>query len=356
MDERALSSSLPGVEVARTEVLDQHSGTTGRLRLRLHYASGPTGPDTVFVKLPPFDEWQRAMVAATDMGRREARFYAGPAAEAPMRIPTSYFSAFGDEPTDYVIVLEDLEASGCRFVGSAERHADEHGQELIEALARLHARFWDDPRFGDELAWVQPAMRGEFGAQLVDSARQQFGADLPPVFTELCLLYAEHHERICEVLDEGEQTLIHGDAHIGNQFVADDGVGLYDWAVLSRSPGIRDVAYYLGSVVPDGAEARLRGAVDPRLPRRAGRGRRGRAVVRGPLAPVPADRPVLVGRGGHHGVDGEQVATDRGGHAGHDPRHPGLRRPRHPGGPPRRVVTGRGPHPDLPDRSCGLPS
>ena len=93
-------------------------------------------------------------------------------------------------------------------------------------------------------------MRGEFGAQLVDSARQQFGADLPPVFTELCLLYAEHHERICEVLDEGEQTLIHGDAHIGNQFVADDGVGLYDWAVLSRSPGIRDVAYYLGASCP----------------------------------------------------------------------------------------------------------
>ena len=95
----ALSSSLPGVEVARTEVLDQHSGTTGRLRLRLHYASGPTGPDTVFVKLPPFDEWQRRMVAATDMGRREARFYVGPAAEAPMRIPTAYFSALGDEPT-----------------------------------------------------------------------------------------------------------------------------------------------------------------------------------------------------------------------------------------------------------------
>ena len=51
------------------ETLDQHSGTTGRLRLRLSYAPGPEGPETVFVKLPPFDESQRKLVAATDMGR-----------------------------------------------------------------------------------------------------------------------------------------------------------------------------------------------------------------------------------------------------------------------------------------------
>ena len=61
----ALAKSLPGVEVARVEVVDRHSGTTGRAKLRLDYASGARGPDTVFVKLPPFSEQQRALVAAT---------------------------------------------------------------------------------------------------------------------------------------------------------------------------------------------------------------------------------------------------------------------------------------------------
>ena len=83
----ALASSLPGVEVSRVETLAQHSGTTGRMRLRLEYAPGSSGPETVFVKLPPFDESQRRLVAMTDMGRREARFYEGPASEAPLRLP-----------------------------------------------------------------------------------------------------------------------------------------------------------------------------------------------------------------------------------------------------------------------------
>ena len=164
----ALGASVPGVEVADVEVLDQHSGTTGRLRLRLRYAPGPQGPETVFVKLPPFDEAQQRLVAATDMGRREARFYAGPAAEAPLRIPRAYHAAYGDEPTEYVMVLEDLVASGCRFTTRREPHDGEQSGQLIEALARLHAHFWDDPRFDDELVLGAARDAGPFGAKLVD--------------------------------------------------------------------------------------------------------------------------------------------------------------------------------------------
>ena len=64
----ALSTAIPGVEVTRTEVLDQHSGTTGRLRLRVTYASGPEGPASVFVKLAPFG----ATAACADLETLEA--------------------------------------------------------------------------------------------------------------------------------------------------------------------------------------------------------------------------------------------------------------------------------------------
>jgi hypothetical protein len=247
---QAFAASLPGVEVAGIEIVDRHSGTTGRARLRLAYAPGGTGPETVFVKLPPFDAAQRGLVAATDMGRREARFYAALAAETPVRVPRCWFAAHGDEPTDYICVLEDLEAAGCRFPKSVEQHAREHGGALLEALARLHAHFWEDVRFASELAWVPPAMRGALGAKLIDQARERFAGDLPPVFTELCRLYVEHHERICDLWDEGGATLVHGDCHTGNQFLDGDRVGLYDWAVISRSPGIRDVAIFLGNSCP----------------------------------------------------------------------------------------------------------
>ena len=174
-----LERSLPGVEVARVEVVDRHSGTTGRARLRLDYASDRTGPATLFVKLPPFDEVQRQFVAVTDMGRREARFYEALAAEAPVRVPRAWYAAHGDAPTDYIMVLEDLEASGCTFARGVDAHAREHGAPVIEALARLHAHFWQDARFESELAWVPRAMRGALGAKLIEQARAKFGADLP---------------------------------------------------------------------------------------------------------------------------------------------------------------------------------
>jgi hypothetical protein len=245
----ALSTRFPGTEVAEVEVLAQHSGTTGRMRLGLEYAQGCGGPATLFVKLPPLDPAQQELVAATGMGRREARFYEGPARETPKRIPEVYFAAHGDR-SEYVMVLEDLEASGCTFTSRSETHADEFGLALMESLARLHAHFWNDPRFDDELSWIRPAMRGGHGAKLVANAREMFADQFPPVFDALCELYIENDERICELWDVGEQTLIHGDTHSGNQFIDGDRIGLYDWAVISRSPWIRDVSIFLGNSCP----------------------------------------------------------------------------------------------------------
>jgi hypothetical protein len=184
------------------------------------------------------------------MGRREARFYAGPGQEAPLRIPAAYYAAAGDEPTEYVMVLEDLRASGCTFTTRLHPPTVDHAARLVEGLACLHAHFWEDARFEGAWSWVKPAMRGSYGAKLVDSARRQFADRFPPVFGELCDLYVEHHPEITELWDEGEQTLIHGDTHAGNQFGDAEDAGLYDWAVVSRSPGIRDVAIFLGNSCP----------------------------------------------------------------------------------------------------------
>ncbi len=246
----ALAVSVVGAEVASVKVLDQHSGTTGRLRLGLEFADGSIGPSSVFVKLPPDDEGQRRLVASTDMGRREARFYSGPGIEAPMRIPKAFYAAAGNDPNEYVMVLEDLQTSGCSFTTRLEPHAEDHAHKLIESLGRLHAHFWDDRRFDDEWSWVKPAMRGSFGAKLIANARAQFVDRFSPVFDELCGLFIDHHERIAEIWDDGEQTLIHGDTHAGNQFGDGDRIGLYDWAVISRSPGVRDLAIYLGNSCP----------------------------------------------------------------------------------------------------------
>lgn len=237
-----------GRPVERVEVLDAHSGTTGRVRLRL---DGHGAPESVFVKLAPFDEQQRAFVRMTGMGGTEARFYAVAAEDTPVRTPRVFHAdVAGDR---YVMVLEDLIASGCRFPERAEADTEERAASTVVELARLHAAFWESPRFGGDLAWVpdhaglamfdDPADAARASGDYVRGAYEPFVDEMPEAFAEVGRLYADHTLAIFDLWNSGPRTLIHGDCHIGNLFVDGDRTGFYDWALLSRSPAVRDVAY-----------------------------------------------------------------------------------------------------------------
>jgi len=64
-------SEVLGSPVTGVEVLDAHSGTTGRARVGLTGASDL--PATVFVKLQPFTEEQRKFLRQIGLGVAEAR-------------------------------------------------------------------------------------------------------------------------------------------------------------------------------------------------------------------------------------------------------------------------------------------
>ncbi len=243
----ALRTTQPDIEVTQVKVLDQHTGTTGRMRVGLTYADGSDGPESMFVKLAPFEEKQQRLVSATDMGRREARFYADLRAETPMHAPLAYYAAYGEDRNEYVMLLEDLEAKGCGFNSRLQPQTEEHAAKLIEGFGHLHAHFWNDPRFDNELSWIEPPMRGHYGAKLIGSALDQFGDEFGKDFVALCRLYIDNDDAIVDLWDEGERTLVHGATHAGNHFVDGDKVGIYDWAVICQAPGIRDLAIYLGN-------------------------------------------------------------------------------------------------------------
>jgi Ser/Thr protein kinase RdoA (MazF antagonist) len=95
--------------------------------------------------------------------------------------------------------------------------------------------------------------------QFIRVALERFAHEMPPVFDAIGSLYAERTADILDLWDEGERTFIHGDPHGGNLF--DDGgrTGFYDWAMCSRSPGMRDVAYYLCNSVPSDTRHEIEG-------------------------------------------------------------------------------------------------
>src|SRR4029079_10198835 len=110
-------SDAMDAEVTSVTVLDRHSGTTGRAHLAL--TGHASIPATVFAQLAPFDAGQRKFVNLQGMGVAEARLYRDLAPELPVRVPKPWYAEFegdGPGPDDrYVMLLEDLQASGCRF-------------------------------------------------------------------------------------------------------------------------------------------------------------------------------------------------------------------------------------------------
>jgi hypothetical protein len=245
-----------GRDVARVTPVDRHSGTTGRVRVAVEWADEGPDPATVFVKLPPFDPGQRAFVARAGLGVAEARFYAEIVDEVPVRVPGA-LAAQWDDSGHYAMVLEDLAATGCRFPRPRDDDIGEVARRVVEELARLHARFWGDPRLeaGGAMAWVQQGGRVSFGrpGPYVPMAVERFGDEMGPAFRRLAELYTTRGPELAALLAGGPPTLVHGDAHLGNLFVdgaAGGRAGFFDWAMVWRATGMRDVAYVLGNSIP----------------------------------------------------------------------------------------------------------
>jgi len=232
-------------------VVDANSGTTGRAVLELDYAAAVDLPRRLFVKLPPTDEMQRAFVTSSGMGRREARFYESLSAELPVRVPRCYFAASDDAGEAYIMLLEHLVDSGCTFNNASTRYSLDYIRQVLAAFARLHAAYWDSPRFASDLAWVQPPLQHEIAVHLIAQALERHAATMPTVFRDMGELYLAQADAIHRMWDRGSPTLIHGDVHDANLFFDGDTPGFLDWALVARGPAMRDVGYFLaGTLTP----------------------------------------------------------------------------------------------------------
>ncbi len=247
-------SEILEVDIDAVEVVDAHSGTTGRARVRV--TTRAPIPETLFVKLQPFHPEQQDFVRMVGMGVAEARFYAAVGAELPVRIPRVWHSSFDETDHSFIMVLEDLEASGCRFPSANDDDVVDIATSLMDELAALHAAYWER-----DLPWlkvaagyrndVQGAKVAAQAAAIMRMALDQFACDMPPAFRQLGELYITRFADINALYREGERTLVHGDDHIGNLFVDGRRTGFYDWAIAARLPGMRDVSYFLSNSLPE---------------------------------------------------------------------------------------------------------
>lgn len=268
-------------------------GVSGRLaRARLRYrAGGPAGPGRVVIKAPTADPGTRARQARLGMFAREVAFYrrwaAAVAERAAIRTPHCWYA--GDDGT---LVLDDLSPApfGTYAAGLAPREM----ASVVDAMARLHASWWDAPGLAAEPdLWHTTEAAADAAAGVHRDRWPSFAARVAGLVDPAELARAEHFvEEMVAVLvasAAGRLTLAHGDLGPPNLCFAPDGDGalaaVIDWQLVGHRSGPVDLAW----LVVLGLQPEVRRSVQADLLERYHRGLQRGGVTNYSLAELAAD-------------------------------------------------------------------
>lgn len=248
----------PGTCVAEVEheTIGEGVGIVGQLgRLTLRYDGQAEGaPSSVILKMPSQFPENRAVGDHFNFYEREGRFYQQIGDKAALRTPHCWFNHIDPAAGEFALLLEDF---GGRTLISQVAGVDEaRARQAVEAAALIHAEWWNSPSL-DSLEWM-PNLDDPINM----AAGQQY-RDAWPLFVErmadaLPEGAIEAGERIKEQWEANNQrshdgaprTVVHGDYRIDNLMFDDraegrDRVGVIDWQIAFKGPGLFDVCYLL---------------------------------------------------------------------------------------------------------------
>jgi hypothetical protein len=212
-------------------------------------------PRTLIAKFATPVESARELAAMYGLYQCEVNFYRHLASEVAIRTPRCYFSAISDDATTFLLLLEDLGASG-RMGDQVKGCSLDDARVAVRELARLHASWWDHPRLPD-LDWLplgtdlwRIAMTEAYPA-FRQSFLDQFGHLLSPGQRSVIPTLNERALRLLDDDAAALQTIVHADFRLDNMFFGTVGgeyeFAVIDWQITNRGWGAYDVAYFMAS-------------------------------------------------------------------------------------------------------------
>jgi hypothetical protein len=258
-----LDTRHPGVTIEDFDLLEsrqygeQMVSTSGRAILQLHYAAGapPDLPDRVVCKLAVGA--QSVMAAFYE---NEVQVYTRARPDLLIEAPRSLGALYDAKSAQFVLMLEDLSQRGARFPNVTQEVALSAVEALLDTLASLHASHWESARFSGDLSWLQTHLHGRVAHVMNELA--------PPLIEHEIDTQAFKREMVQRLRTTGPellagvkclqlhqsrlpQTLLHGDAHLGNTYLLPQGSGgLLDWQLSVRGYCIHDVSYFIVTSLP----------------------------------------------------------------------------------------------------------
>lgn len=218
-------------------------------RLSLTYRQAMVGaPTSVVAKFPSADSASLAMAAASNAYLREVNFYRDLAPDLGDAVPACISASMGDEPTEFLLLLEDL--APARAVDQRAGCTVDQAASVLAVAADLHGCFWG--RATAPWLPVKDVWRGMVAQipVLVDPWLERFGGYLDPELIDIVTQLGDGASNWLATLDD-HRTIWHGDLRLDNVlFEARGGtsdVVVFDWQSAASGPGITDVSYFLGT-------------------------------------------------------------------------------------------------------------
>ena len=221
-------------------------------RLQLDYADAvANAPRSVILKMGHLDGVGRPSYA----NRKEIAFYREIAPAFPAGLVPRCFEAVEVTATNtWHLLLEDLTDS--YFVASEWPLPPlfEQCQSMMQALASIHAAWWDHPRLGVSVgSWRDAAAWGQILRSSADQFAHfidRFGEMLPHERRDLYVrLLDQAPKLLARYYSRHNLTVVHGDAHFWNFFLprprGGESVRLLDWESWSIDPATNDLAYMM---------------------------------------------------------------------------------------------------------------
>jgi thiamine kinase-like enzyme len=187
--------------------------------------------------------------------KNEIAFYGRLRQELDIESPLGLGGRFDDATKRFILLMEDLTPRAPHINSMMDDDDVAVVEALLDTLAKLHAHFWETPRFNTDLSWVQNQEQGTIEDLFDGSVREHIIKELArekfkrefvqEVGTTEAEMYAEE-EAMKRHFATLPQTFVHGDAHFGNTYVLPDGKGgLLDWQVSTRGYSMFDVGYLI---------------------------------------------------------------------------------------------------------------
>jgi hypothetical protein len=249
---QALAGEAVVPERIRAVRIGQDEGFSGCRLYRLTLMR--EGRETTLVaKLSPSDPDKAQRLSAANA--REVAFYAAHGRDTSLPLPRCHAALF-DAPTgSSLLLLQDLgdhlALPFARGLGSGEALV------AVQALADLHARWWDDPAPTPATPTLQEAYPFEilWPAYLDHVARVMPDLPLPGTLCALGGRIAADPDAVCaQLTNGGPLTRVHGDVQADNLRFADGPGGrralLIDWQLTGIGAGLSDLGYLLISSLP----------------------------------------------------------------------------------------------------------